>query len=76
VTPGQGVICNQWVVSWDFKRGRGHGNADGDNLLPRRAGHRRFFTLRVFFRQSSVSNIDDTLPVLASASGVFPLRFC
>jgi len=29
-----------------------------------------------FFHQSSVIDIDGTLPVLVSASGVCPLRFC
>jgi len=33
VTPGQGVICNQRVVSWDFEGEQGQRNADGDSLV-------------------------------------------
>ena len=47
VTPGQGVICNQRVVSWDFEGSKDKGTQT-ETAWYRYAGHRRVFTSREF----------------------------
>jgi len=76
VTREQGAICNQRVVSWGFKWRQRQGNTDEDYLLPTHAGHRGFSLGLFFSSEFSAINIDDTLPVPISVSGVCPLRFC
>ena len=74
VTPGEGVICNQGVVSWGFSKEKERSRRTQLGTFTK-TQKKSFFTVPVSFHHCSLINIDDTLPVLVSASRVCPLRF-